>query len=60
MELAIKLLAGAVIGGALGLLVGRAKVCSASQCNVRANIALSMLGGAVFGAGVAWWLIHRT
>ena len=51
--------AGAIIGGAVGLLIGRAKACSAQACNVKANVAFSVIGGAFFGGVLAWYLATK-
>jgi len=59
MEIALKMIAGAAAGAAVGFFVGRAKVCSAKECNVRANLAFSILAGAVFEAAVAYWAASR-
>jgi len=58
MELAIKMLVGAVAGAAVGFLIGRARACSAKECNVRANLAFSIVAGAVFGAAVMYWALR--
>jgi hypothetical protein len=47
-------LAGAIVGGVLGLLLGRVKVCRSEQCRARPHLAASVIAGAVFGAGVAF------
>ena len=60
VNLALKLLAGAVAGGAVGFLLGRARVCSSEQYAVKANLIFSTLAGALFGAAVAWYFIHST
>lgn len=59
MELAAKLLAGAIVGGLLGLLIARARACSSEACHVRANLIFSVVAGAVFGAAVAWYFVSR-
>ena len=56
---ALKILAGALIGGTLGLFLGRARVCSVEGCNVKANMILSILAGAVFGAAMGYYLAAR-
>jgi hypothetical protein len=58
MELAIRMVAGAVAGAAVGFLIGRARVCSAQECNVRANLVFSIVAGAVFGAAVMYWALR--
>ena len=60
MEVILKLLAGAVAGGAAGFLLGRARVCSVAQCHATANRVFFTLAGAFFGAAVAWYLIHHS
>jgi len=52
----LRIIAGAIIGGAFGVLTGRASVCGAERCNAKVNLAASIVAGAVFGAAVAWWL----
>lgn len=59
MDLAIRILAGAVIGAALGFLVGRTTLCSAAQCRSRARMIFSIVGCAIFGAALAWHLSVR-
>lgn len=59
MEIAFKVLLGAAIGAGLGVVLGRARLCSSTRCNVRANMAFSILAGALFGAAVAWWYVNR-
>ncbi len=54
MELATRLLAGAIIGGGLGLFIGRARICSAEACHARLNMVFAILAGAFFGAAAAW------
>jgi hypothetical protein len=53
--LALKILAGALVGGAVGFLIGRARTCTAAKCNVKANRIAYAIAGAVFGAGVAFY-----
>jgi hypothetical protein len=55
----IHVIAGVLIGGAFGVLVGRSKICSPTGCNLRANLIFSILSGAVLGASIAWWLSTR-
>lgn len=57
MDVALKILAGAILGGAVGVLIGRARACSGEPCNVRARTAYSIVAGAVFGAAVAYVLV---
>jgi hypothetical protein len=57
LELAAKMAAGAVVGGLVGLLIGRARACSSEACNVHPNVMLAILGGAFFGAAVAYALL---
>ena len=49
-----KLALGAVIGGVLGFFMGRAKVCSAAQCQTRGNMMFTIIACAVVGAAVAY------
>ena len=63
MEQAIKIVAGAVCGGLVGLLMSRAVGCSARACRTRSRtalfVAVSIVGWAAFGAAVAWYLVRR-
>lgn len=59
MDLAIKVLAGAVIGAALGFLLGRTTLCSAAQCRSRTRMIFSIVGCGIFGAALAWHLSTR-
>ena len=59
MVLVLKLIAGAAAGALLGFVLGRSRLCSSKACNVKANMIFSILAGAVFGAAVAWYWIHR-
>jgi hypothetical protein len=52
-------LAGAVAGAAVGFLAARARVCSVAGCSVKTNLIVSMVGWAVFGAAVAYFLATR-
>jgi len=54
-----KVLAGAAGGALLGALLARARTCSAAACDVKARWVFSVLGGAVFGAAVAWYFLNR-
>ncbi|HDZ20335.1 hypothetical protein LCGC14_0535930 [marine sediment metagenome] len=58
MEIAVKVLLGAAVGAAGGLLLGRAGVCSSQACRPRSNLVFTILAGAAFGAAVAWYLIN--
>ena len=51
-----KVIAGALVGAAVGLLIGRTKVCSSQGCNVRTNRLATLLAATVLGAAVAAWL----
>ncbi|MGC9453261.1 MAG: hypothetical protein ACP5HU_00190 [Phycisphaerae bacterium] len=57
MEVAIKLAAGAIVGAGLGLVIGRAKSCSAEACKARVNVVFAVVAGAFFGAAAAWALM---
>jgi len=57
--LPLKILAGALIGAAAGVLMGRARLCRTEGCNVKANMIASIVAGAVFGAAVAFYFSHR-
>lgn len=52
-------LAGAVAGAAVGFLAARARVCSVAGCHVKANLIVSIVGWAAFGAAVAYYLASR-
>ncbi len=54
-----KIVAGAMVGAAFGLLAGRARVCSSETCHARANLLASVIAGAVFGAAVAYYLASK-
>lgn len=54
-----QIMAGAFLGAAVGFLVGRARVCSSARCNVKANMILSVVAGAFFGAAVAWYYVTK-
>ena len=59
LEIGIRLLFGAAAGGLLGWVLGRARTCSGQACQARGKLIFSIFGGAVFGAGVAWYLMHQ-
>jgi len=59
MEAVLKLLAGAVAGGAFGYLFSRVRTCSSRACNVRTTAIFSIVGWAVFGAAVVWYFLKR-
>ena len=48
---------GAGLGAAGGVLIARARACSATSCHVKANFVASIVAGAFFGAAVAWYFI---
>ena len=50
-----RLLVGAGVGAALGYFLVHVRPCSTGACNVRGNLIYSVIAGAVFGAGVAWY-----
>lgn len=50
---------GAILGAAGGVLIGRTPVCSKGRCTLRSNRIAAIVGGAVFGAAVGWWLMGR-
>ncbi len=54
VETIIKVLAGAAAGAGVGYLLSRIRNCSGDACRVRPVTWFWMLGGAVFGAGVAY------
>jgi len=59
LDVMLNVLAGAVAGGAGGLLLSRARLCSGESCHAKANVIFSIIAGALFGAAVAWYLINR-
>lgn len=62
LNVAIKILAGAVIGGLIGLAISYARRCGGPYCNTKPSLRLRLfyvLAMAVFGAGAAWYLVHR-
>ena len=59
MDAVLKLLAGAVAGGAFGALLSRARLCSGGRCNTKASLIFSIAAGAVFGAAAVWYFLHR-
>ena len=54
-----KVLLGALLGGAVGVLLGRARVCSSRTCNVKVNLVASIVACAAFGAAAAYYLASR-
>jgi hypothetical protein len=59
VEQAIKIIAGAVCGGLVGFLMSRVRACSSRACKARIHPIYSVVGWAVFGAAVAWYLVRR-
>ncbi len=59
MDRALIALAGAAAGAAVGFLAARARVCSVAGCNVKANLIISIVGWAAFGAAAAYYLATR-
>ena len=59
IQIMAKVLAGAGAGAMVGFLLGRARLCAGGICNVKLRLVFNIIGGAVFGAAVAWWLINR-
>jgi hypothetical protein len=59
MDLVVKVLAGGVMGGLLGFLVGRSTICSGAHCRSRGRMIFSIVGCAIFGAALAWHLSVR-
>jgi hypothetical protein len=53
-----ELLGGAVIGGVLGMLTGKAKLCSGGKCRSRNQYVASIIAGAFFGAALAFYFSH--
>lgn len=58
MEIVFKILLGAGVGAAGGLMLGRSYVCRSGACRARPNLIFSTLAGAVFGAAVAWYFVN--
>ncbi len=54
--LAVKILIGALLGAAAGVLLGKMRVCSGGQCSVSNNLIASIIACAIFGAAVAYAL----
>ena len=55
----MKVLLGAAVGAGAGWVLSRMQTCSVKGCHVRASTIFSMIGGAVFGAAVAWYLLTK-
>lgn len=53
--LVVKIIAGVLIGGTLGVFMGQAKVCGSGQCSAKPNLIASIIAGAIFGAAVAYY-----
>jgi len=58
-EIVLKMLLGTTVGAMFGLLLARAKLCSAQTCHAKANLVFSIIAGAFFGAAVAWYWMQR-
>lgn len=54
IETALRILLGATLGAIGGFVLGRARACSGGTCNVKANLAFSIVAGACFGGAVAY------
>ena len=59
LEMAIKILAGVVAGALAGALLSRVRTCSSESCTAKGSFILYIVAGAVCGASVAWWIVHR-
>ena len=59
MEIAIRLFLGSAGGALLGLLIGRARLCSGKACAAKGSMIYSIVAGAAFGAAVAWYVMNR-
>jgi hypothetical protein len=59
LQIAIRVLIGALAGGAACLLLARTALCSAGICRTRAHWIGMTVAGAFFGAAVAWYLAGR-
>jgi len=58
VEIVFKMILG-VIGGALvGFVLSRARSCSSTACNTRANAVFSVIAGAAFGAALMWHFVR--
>ncbi len=59
MEIWARVAAGGIVGAILGYLLGRARVCSGPHCHARASTVATILGGAIFGAAMGYFLAVR-
>ena len=57
--LPLQVIAGAILGGFVGTLFGRVKVCSSQGCTAKGNWIAGMLAGAVCGAVLMYSLLKR-
>jgi hypothetical protein len=53
------MLVGACAGAAVGLLLGRATLCSGGVCRSRANWVAMTIAAAFLGSAMAWHLATR-
>jgi len=56
---ALTIIIGALIGGGLGALLGRSRVCNRGQCDARHPMIPMILAGAAMGAAIGHWLATR-
>ncbi len=56
---AMYVIIGAIIGGFVGVLIGRSNVCSSSHCTIRNRMIPSIVAGALCGALLAYRLATR-
>jgi len=59
METAAGMVLGAAIGGVVGFLLARMRLCASGTCRTRANLIFTVLAGAFFGTAIAWYWMHR-
>lgn len=56
MPQAAKIAIGALLGAALGYILGRATTCRSGACSARPARIYTIVAGAFFGAAVGYWL----
>ena len=63
LDLALKTLAGALVGAVVGYLASYGKACSVKECDAAPRSVVMRIfyiaAMAVFGAGLAWYWTHR-
>ncbi len=53
--IAFRIIGGAVIGGVLGMLAGKANLCSGGKCRSQSQYVASIIAGAFFGAAISFY-----